>query len=154
MGASTFFHPASRTSRKTTFALSLGKGSASAAPCPRAPPLMSATLPSSFPMAFSLFCVARVSARGRRVRGDPVFGDVDAPREPHALVKSDVVQRPLEAGCPGRVPDEPQVQPERHHLGLRLALAVQHVEAVFHEREVVVRGEEATPDDYFTFVKD
>src|SRR5207247_6394287 len=32
---------------------------------------------------------------------------------------------------------------ERQHLRLRLALAVEHVEAVLHEREVVVAGEEA-----------
>lgn len=36
-----------------------------------------------------------------------------------------------------------QVQAERHHLGLRLSLAVEHVEAVLHEREVVVGGEQA-----------
>ena len=55
----------------------------------------------------------------------------------------DVVQRPLEAGGARGLPDEPQVQAERHHLGLRPALAVEHVEAVLHEREVVGRGEEA-----------
>src|SRR5713226_1050296 len=142
MEASTFLPSASRMSPKTTFAPSRANVSASAAPCPRAPPLISATFPSSFPISVSLF--GRPSARGRRVRDDPVFGDVDAPREPHALVASDVVQRALEAGRPRGMPDEPQMQPERHHLGLRLALAVEHVEAVLHEREVVVGGEQAT----------
>src|SRR6266849_4801555 len=99
-----------RMSPKTTFAPSRANVSASAAPCPRAPPLISATFPSSFPISVSLF--GRPSARGRRVGDDPVFGDVDAPREPHALVASDIVQRALEAGRPRGMPDEPQVQPE------------------------------------------
>src|SRR2546425_3281461 len=141
MEASTFLPSASRMSPNTTFAPSRANVSASAAPCPRAPPLISATFPYSFPISVSLF--GRPSARGRGMRDDPVFGDVDAPREPHALVASDIVQRALEAGRPRGMPDEPQVQPERHHLGLRLALAVEHVEAVLHEREVVVGGEQA-----------
>ena len=41
----------SRMSPKTTLAPSRANVSASAAPCPRAPPLISATFPSSFPMA-------------------------------------------------------------------------------------------------------
>src|SRR6266545_2729165 len=108
MAASTFLPSASRMSPNTTFAPSRANVSASAAPCPRAPPLISATFPSSFPISVSLF------------------------------------GRPSEAGRPRWMPDEPQVQPERHHLGLRLALAVEHVEAVLHEREVVVGGEQAT----------
>src|SRR5215470_3434342 len=51
MATSTFCPSTSRTSPKTTFAPSLANVSASAAPCPRAPPLISATLPSSLPMA-------------------------------------------------------------------------------------------------------
>src|SRR6266545_310651 len=51
MEASTFLPSASRMSPKTTFAPSRANVSASAAPCPRAPPLISATFPSSFPMA-------------------------------------------------------------------------------------------------------
>ena len=54
MAASTFLPSSSRMSPKTTRAPSLTKVSASAAPCPRAPPLISATLPSSFPMTVSL----------------------------------------------------------------------------------------------------
>src|SRR5436309_2179392 len=50
MAASTFLPSASRMSPKTTFAPSRTNVSASAAPWPRAPPLISATLPSSFPM--------------------------------------------------------------------------------------------------------
>src|SRR6185295_19909384 len=51
MVASTFWPSVSRISPKTTWAPSRAKVSASAAPCPRAPPLISATFPSSFPMA-------------------------------------------------------------------------------------------------------
>src|SRR5437016_4752033 len=35
-----------------------------------------------------------------------------------------------------------EMQAERHHLRLRRPLAIQHVEAVGHEPEVIVRGEE------------
>src|SRR6185369_5820783 len=51
MVASTFWPSVSRMSPKTTLAPSRANVSASAAPCPRAPPLISATFPSSFPMA-------------------------------------------------------------------------------------------------------
>ena len=54
MAASTFWPSASRMSPKTTLAPSRAKVSASAAPCPRAPPLISATFPSSFPMVFAM----------------------------------------------------------------------------------------------------
>src|SRR6266850_1491654 len=141
MAVSTFLPSASRMSPKTTFAPSLANVSASAAPCPRAPPLMSATFPSSLPISVSLF--GRPSARGRGVCGDPVLGDVDAACDPHAPVPVDIVQRALETRGARRMPDEPHVQPERYHLGLRLALAVEHVEAVLHEGEIVVGGEEA-----------
>src|SRR5712691_4424360 len=138
MPASTFWPSASRISPKTTLAPSLANVSASAAPWPRAPPLINVTLPSSFPM-----CVSLTSARGRRVRGDPVLGDVDAAGEPDAGVAHHVVERALESGRARGMAAEPQVQPERHHLGLRAALAIQHVEPVLHERVVVGRGEEA-----------
>src|SRR5262245_25577596 len=124
-------------SPKTTFAPSRANVSASAAPCPRAPPLISATFPSSFPMTISS------SARGRWMVGDPVSGDVDAPGEPDALVAGDVVERTLQAGGSRWMADQAQVQPERHHLGLRSALAVEDVEAVPDERVVVRGGEEA-----------
>src|SRR5580765_8100328 len=145
MAASTRLPSASRMSPKTTFAPSWVNSSASAAPWPRAPPLISATFPSSFPIAISLLQALAPSARRRRVRGDPVFGDVETPREPHAVVLGHIVERALEPRGARRMTDEPQVQPERHHLGLRAALAVEHVEAVLHEREVVVGGEEAAP---------
>src|SRR5215510_4880501 len=124
-------------SPNTTRAPSLTNVSASAAPCPRAPPLISATLPSSFPMTIS------PSARGRWMRGDPVTSDVDAAGEPHTLVAGDVVERALQAGGPRRMPDQAQVQAQRHHLGLRAALAVEDVEAVPDERVVVAGREEA-----------
>src|SRR5918996_6025030 len=53
MVASTFCPSASRMSPKTTFAPSRANVSASAAPCPRAPPLISATLPSNLPIVLS-----------------------------------------------------------------------------------------------------
>src|SRR5712691_5970905 len=49
-----------RTSPKTTFAPSRAHSFASAAPCPRAPPLISATLPSSLPMFTSLHWTMKV----------------------------------------------------------------------------------------------
>src|SRR5207237_10137972 len=76
--------------------------------------------------------------------GDPVFGDIEAPSEPDALMAPHVVARALEPRGPRGMADESQVQAERHHLGLRPALAIEHVEAVLDEREVVVRGEAAT----------
>src|SRR5262245_19483582 len=124
-------------SPNTTRAPSLTNVSASAAPCPRAPPLISATLPSSFPMSIS------PSARGRWMRRDPVTSDVDAPGEPDALVAGDVVERALQAGGPRRMADQAQVQAERHHPGLRAALAIQDLEAVLDERVVVAGREEA-----------
>src|SRR5688572_15802247 len=54
MAVSTSWPSASRMSPKTTLAPSRAKVSASAAPCPRAPPLISATFPSSLPMVFFL----------------------------------------------------------------------------------------------------
>src|SRR5215831_19404949 len=60
MSASTCFPCASRTSPKTTLAPSRAHNFASAAPCPRAPPLMSATLPSSLPILTSLHWTLKV----------------------------------------------------------------------------------------------
>src|SRR5262245_18045483 len=54
MASSTCLPSASSTSPNTTLAPSRTNRSASAAPWPRAPPLISATLPSSFPMSSSL----------------------------------------------------------------------------------------------------
>src|SRR5262252_4992227 len=51
ISASTRRPSSSRTSPKTTWAPSRANSFASAAPCPRAPPLISATFPSSLPMA-------------------------------------------------------------------------------------------------------
>src|SRR5258705_2068585 len=153
MAVSTFLPSASRMSPKTTFAPSRATVRASAAPWPFAPPLISATFPSSFPMSVSLWRApaasagARISARGRRVRGDPVPGDVDAAGEPHTLMRRHVVEHALEARRPRRMPGEAQVEPERHHPGLRPALAVEHVEAIFQEREIVVGREEAAASE-------
>src|SRR6266700_6499815 len=143
MAASTRLPSASRMSPKTTFAPSRVKSSASAAPWPRAPPLISATFPSSFPITLSLLQARAPSGRRRRVRGDPVFGDVETPCEPHAVVLGHIVERALEPRGARWMTDEPQVQAERHHLRLRAALAVEHIEAVLDEREVVLGGEEA-----------
>src|SRR5262245_24833731 len=104
-------------------------------PCRRAFPWLS---PCQRPGASPTAC----SACRRRMRGGPVFRDVETPREPHAVVLGHVVEHPLEPGGARWMTDEPEVQAERHHLGLRSALAVEHVEAVLDEREVVVGGEE------------
>src|SRR5262245_44598508 len=56
MSASVALPSASRISPKTTFAPSRQNRRASQAPCPRAPPLMRATFPSSLPMPYSFLC--------------------------------------------------------------------------------------------------
>src|SRR2546427_10114886 len=69
MEASAFLPSASRMSPKTPFAPSRANVSASAAPWPRAPPLINATFPSSFPMSISLFglrCVTHPASGHRR----------------------------------------------------------------------------------------
>src|SRR5262249_34583722 len=145
MAASTFLPSASRMSPKTTLAPSRAKSCASAAPCPRAPRLINATFASSFPIILlrDVGRPQRASARRCRMRGDPVSGDVETPCEPHAVVLCHVIECALEPGGARRMTDEPEVQAERHHLGLRPTLAIEHVEAVLHEREVVVGREEA-----------
>src|SRR4051812_6090184 len=54
MSAAVSLPASSRTSVMITCAPSSANNRASAAPCPRAPPVISATLPSSFPMARKL----------------------------------------------------------------------------------------------------
>ena len=40
--------------------------------------------------------------------------------------------------------DKSHIEPHRHHLGLRLALAVQQIEAILQEREEVIGGEKSS----------
>src|SRR5262249_31112375 len=76
------------------------------------------------------------------MRGDPVACDVEAAREPDALMAGHVVEHAFQPRRAGGMPDQPQMKPQRQHLGPRSPLPVEHVEPVLHEREVVRAGEE------------
>src|SRR3989442_5042194 len=124
MAASTFWPSASRMSPKTTLAPSLANVSASAAPCPRAPPLISATFPSSFPISISCSayeaCLARpvdiggileqlYPAEGRKGQGiavvpAPILSSASHVFEPPALLAAPI-DAPLRQHAPplGRI---------------------------------------------------
>src|SRR5215207_9708079 len=71
---------------------------------------------------------------------DPVACDVEAAGDPNVLVLHHVVEQTLEAGRAGRMAAEPHVEPDRHHLRLLGALAVEHVEGIADKGEPRVRG--------------
>src|SRR5262249_14901592 len=80
--ASPFLPSSSSPSPTTTAAPSWTNSCASTAPCPRAPPLISATLPASLPMAISSVWRCGADASPRRRRGqDVALGVWSAP--PH-----------------------------------------------------------------------
>ena len=58
--------------------------------------------------------------------------DVDAGRDPRVAVVRNVPQYPLRRADPARPTDYAQVKPDRHHLGLVGAFAVQPIEGVDH----------------------
>src|SRR5580704_2583431 len=78
----------------------------------------------------------------RRMRFCPMVRDVEPPRDPDAAESGYVVEKALQPSCSGGMADQPHVQSDRHHFRMRAALLVQHVERVFVEREIVVRGGE------------
>src|SRR5579885_2869485 len=73
---------------------------------------------------------------------DPMPRDVLAPADPDAGMPADVVEKTLEAGRSCGMADLPEVQPDRHHLGLRRALAIEDVEGIAAEGEEIVGGRE------------
>src|SRR5438132_4790331 len=94
MVASTFWPSASLTSPKTTFAPSRTNVSASAAPCPRAPPLISATLPSSFPIGLDVSWPSILLRRGSYAQGSR-FGSDRSKGWPGGLVEVYVARQPI-----------------------------------------------------------
>ena len=48
---------------------------------------------------------------GIGMRGHPVFGDVEAPCDPHALMLLDVVEQPPQARHTAGMTDQPHVRP-------------------------------------------
>src|ERR687892_1678465 len=95
MMASTFCPSASRMSPKTTVAPSRTNVSASAAPCPRAPPLISATLPSSFPIS------ADDTVRGR---GELMLPDLILSSDSHVFEPPDLWATRIDAAFRDRAP--------------------------------------------------
>src|SRR5437764_6669198 len=69
--------------------------------------------------------------------------DVDAAREPDALMPGGVVDKAFERGGAARPPGEATMQPDRHHARPRLALAIENVEAVLQIGEELITRVEA-----------
>ncbi len=70
----------------------------------------------------------------------PVPGDVDAPRHPHAVVRLDVIEEPLQRDEATGTAEQPAVHADRHHARRFGALRVEHVERVAQVGEEVIRG--------------
>jgi len=66
-------------------------------------------------------------------------GDVDASRDPYALMAADVVEQALETGGAGGMSEQAHVKADRHHLRLLRPFPVEHVERVSNEGEPIVR---------------
>jgi hypothetical protein len=74
----------------------------------------------------------------------PMPGDVDAAREPDAVVRLCIVEKALQPGDLARAADQPAMQADREHLGRgRLALGVERVEAVLQVLEELLAGDVA-----------
>src|SRR5262245_31004382 len=134
MLSSTCLPSASRMSPNTTRAPSRANVRASAAPCPRAPPLISATFPSSFPMRWRPPCRLRVAAThgggaARKLQALPGVGDrraVDL-EDPHVVVEKVADIQVTAVGTEHRALGKAA---HRHltHLGNLLAVDLQHGE--------------------------
>src|ERR1051325_10009084 len=84
---------------------------------------------------------------GKGICRDPVPRDIDAARDPYPLMLHRIIEKPLERGSSSGTSGEPAMQPDRHHARPRLALAVEHVEAVLQIREKLVARIEALRRD-------
>ena len=80
-------------------------------------------------------------ARRARVRRRPGVPDRGPGREPHPFPAPRVIEEALEVPDTPRPPDDPKVQPERHHARLVAALPPQPLEGVDGVLEPVARGE-------------
>ena len=105
---------------------------------------------SSLLSSASVIPLAPASAFPRRrvrMRRDPVPRDVDATRNPDAVVPLHVVEETRERRDPSRAPDEPAMQADRQHLrrveAARIAFAVERVERVAQVREELLAAVES-----------
>ena len=80
---------------------------------------------------------------GKGICRDPVPRDIDAASDPHPFMTHRIIEKPLERGSSSGTSGEPAMQPDRHHARPRLALAVEHVEAVLEVCEELVARIEA-----------
>ncbi|SON60498.1 hypothetical protein MSIMFI_01993 [Mycobacterium simulans] len=70
------------------------------------------------------------------MNGTPVFGDLDAPGQPHPIMRLHVVEEALRRRDPRRAAGQPTVQTNGQHLGAAVgALGVEHVERVAKVRQ-------------------
>jgi hypothetical protein len=69
---------------------------------------------------------------------DPVPGDVDAARDPDALVGKSVIDKPFERCGAAGPAGEPTMQADRHHARAGLALPIEHIETVLQVGEELV----------------
>src|SRR5262245_6351607 len=72
------------------------------------------------------------------MRRFPVPRDVDAARDPHAIVRGHVVEETLQGTQAPGPPEQPAVHAHAHHRGALVALGIQHVEAVAQVLEELV----------------
>ncbi|KOT01469.1 hypothetical protein DM50_2834 [Burkholderia mallei] len=73
----------------------------------------------------------------------PVPRDLDAARDPHAIVPLDVIEKALQRAKAPRPAEQAAVHADRHHLGRFVAFLVQHVERVAQIVEEMIGGVEA-----------
>ena len=73
----------------------------------------------------------------------PVPGYIDAPRDPHPVVRTDVIEESLQR-CKSPGPSgEPAMQSDRHHLWPVFTLFVEHVKRIFEVVEKLLPGVES-----------
>src|SRR5687767_1556876 len=78
----------------------------------------------------------------RRMRGQPMPGDLGAAADPEIGAARDMVEETLQRRGPAGAPGQAAMQPDRHHLGLGGALAAEEIQAVPEMLgEAVIRGE-------------
>jgi len=59
----------------------------------------------------------------------PMPRDIEPRRDPHPIALVNVVEKNASGGHTSGPPDQPAVQPDRHHLGRISPSAIEHVEA-------------------------
>ena len=76
-----------------------------------------------------------------------MLGDVEAGRDPHAVMPGEVVEEADERRRATRPPDQPAVQAHRHHPRRAFAFRVEQVKGVAQVGEEVVALAEALRND-------